>query len=109
MDPLVRRLVIRIALRACGAAAVLAVAGWLVADMPIAGALAGLVLVLAWELSVQVRAAGELSQLFDTDAWSGGAFSFAELPQQLSDLESRTEEAEDSPSDNTNGQDSRPE
>ncbi len=53
-----------------------------------------MVLVLAWELSVQLRAAGELSQLFDADAWSGGAFSFAELPQQLSDLESRTEEAE---------------
>ena len=94
MDPLVRRLVARIALRAIAAAAVLAVAGWLLADMPIVGALAGLVAVLAWELSVQVRAAGELSELLDPDAWSGGAFSFAELPQQLSDLETRTEEAE---------------
>ena len=94
MDPLVRRLVIRIVLRAIGVAAVLAVAGWLLAGMPIAGALTGVVLVLAWELSVQLRAAGELSQLFDPGAWSGGAFSFAELPQQLSDLESRTEEAE---------------
>ena len=81
-------------LLAGGAAALLAVAGWLLAGMPLAGALAGLVLVLAWELRVQLRAAGELSQLFDADAWSGGAFSFAELPQQLSDLESRTEEAE---------------
>ena len=81
-------------LLAGGAAALLAVAGWLLADMPLAGALAGLVLVLAWELRVQLRAAGELSQLFDAEAWSGGAFSFAELPQQLSDLESRTEEAE---------------
>ena len=43
MDPLVRRLVIRIALRACGVAAVLAAAAWLLADRPIAGALAGLV------------------------------------------------------------------
>ena len=94
MDPLVRRLVIRIVLLAGGAAALLAVAGWLLAGMPLAGALAGLVLVLAWELRVQLRAAGELSQLFDAEAWSGGAFSFAELPQQLSDLESRTEEAE---------------
>ena len=72
----------------------LGVAGWLLAGMPVAGALAGVILVLAWELSVQLRAAGELSELFDADAWSGGGFSFAELPQQLSDLESRTEEAE---------------
>ena len=94
MDPLVRKLVIRIASRALAAAAALAAAGWLLAGIPIVGALAGVVLVLAWELWVQLRAAGELSQLFDPDAWSGGAFSFAELPQQLSDLESRTEEAE---------------
>lgn len=94
MDTLVRKLFLRITLRACAAAAVLAAAGWLLAGMPFAGALAGVVLVLAWELSVQLRAAGELSQLFDADAWSGGAFSFAELPQQLSDLESRTEQAE---------------
>ena len=94
MDPLVRRLVFRIVLRAFGAAAVLAAAGWLLGDTPLVGALAGVVLVLAWELTVQLRAAGELSQLFDPEAWSGGAFSFAELPQQMSDLESRTEEAE---------------
>ncbi len=94
MDPLVVRLVLRIALRACAAAAALALLGWLLFGMPIAGALAGVVLVLVWQLSVQLRAAGELSQLFDTDGWSRGAFSFAELPQQLSELESRTEEAE---------------
>ena len=94
MDTLVRRLLLRIALRACAAAAALSLIGWLAAGAPVAGALAGLVLVLVWELSVQLRAAGELSQLFDSGAGSGGAFSFAELPQQLSDLESRTEEAE---------------
>ena len=84
----------RIALRACAAAVALSVIGWLAAGAPVAGALAGLVLVLAWELSVQLRTAGELSQLFDSGAGSGGALSFAELPRQLSDLESRTEEAE---------------
>ena len=94
MDTLVRKLLLRVALRACGAAAALSVLGWLAAGAPVAGAMAGLVLVLAWELWVQLRAAGELSQLFDSGAGSGGAFSFAELPQQLSDLESRTEEAE---------------
>ena len=94
MAPLVRRLFIRIALRACGAAAALAILGWLLAGMAVIGALAGLALVLAWELTAQLRAAGELSRLFDSDAWPDGAFSFAELPQQLSDLESRTEEAE---------------
>ena len=94
MDPLVRRLIFRIVLRAAGAALALAAAGWLLAGEPVVGALAGVVLVLVWELAVQLRAAGELSQLFDPEAWSGGAFSFAELPQQLSDLESRTEETE---------------
>lgn len=94
MDPLVRRLIFRIVLRAAGAALALAAAGWLLAGAPVVGALAGVVLVLVWELAVQLRAAGELSQLFDPEAWSGGAFSFAELPQQLSDLESRTEETE---------------
>ena len=95
MDALVRRLAYRILLRTCGCAAVAAVAGWFIAGQVLAAALAGAVLALVWELSVQVRAAGKLSEQLDPDAWSGGAFSFAELPQQLSDLESRTEQAEE--------------
>ena len=94
MDPLVRKLAVRILLRSCACAVLGGVAGWLLAKEPLAGALAGAVVALLWELSVQVRAAGELSQLLDPDAWTGGAFSFTELPQQVSDLESRTVEAE---------------
>ncbi len=94
MDPLVRKLAVRILLRSCACAVLGGIAGWLLAKEPLAGALAGAVVALLWELSVQVRAAGELSQLLDPDAWTGGAFSFTELPQQVSDLESRTVEAE---------------
>lgn len=95
MDPLVRKLAIRILLRSSGCALLTGLAGWYLADEPLAGALAGAVVVLLWELSVQVRAAGELSRVLDPDAWTGGAFSFTELPQQVSDLESRTVEAEE--------------
>ena len=94
MDPLVRKLAVRILLRSCACAVLAAIAGWLLANEPLAGALGGAVVALLWELSVQVRAAGELSRLLDPDAWTGGAFSFTELPQQVSDLESRTVEAE---------------
>ena len=94
MDPLVRKLAVRILLRSCACAVLGGIAGWLLAKEPLAGALAGAVVVLLWELSVQVRAAGQLSQLLDPDAWTGGAFSFTELPQQVSDLESRTVAAE---------------
>lgn len=94
MDPLVRKLAARILLRSCACAAAAGGGGWLLASEPLAGALAGAVVALLWELWVQVRAAGELSRLLDPDAWVGGAFSFTELPQQVSDLESRTVEAE---------------
>ena len=61
MDPLVRKLAVRILLRSCACAVLGGIAGWLLAKEPLAGALAGAVVALLWELSVQVRAAGELS------------------------------------------------
>ena len=58
MDPLVRKLAVRILLRTCACAVLAAIAGWLLANEPLAGALAGAVVALVWELSVQVRAGG---------------------------------------------------
>ncbi len=94
MEPLIRKLAVRILMRLCGWAALAAVAAWLAADEPLAGALAGAVVALAWELSVQVRAAARLAQQFDAEVWPSGGFSFAELPEQVSALESRTQQAE---------------
>ena len=94
MEPLARKLTARILLRMGGWAALAAIAGWLAVDEPVAGALAGAVVALLWELSVHARAAAKLAQQFDSEDWASGGFSFAELPQQVSALESRTEQAE---------------